>query len=63
MDAKRKKDEQDLIWWLLNVPDWKKYEDWVLDPKNKEFVDDLKEMCKEKAHIRINLDDLEEESE
>jgi len=61
MDKKRKQEEDDLVWWLINVPRLGKYEEWVLDPKNKEFVDDLRVMLKEKAHIRIDLDELDKD--
>jgi bifunctional DNA-binding transcriptional regulator/antitoxin component of YhaV-PrlF toxin-antitoxin module len=36
-----------------------KEEQWLLDPKNKAIVQELKKALKQKAHISINLDDLE----
>jgi len=36
-----------------------KEEQWLFDPKNKAIVDELRAALKEKAHIRINLDELE----
>lgn len=34
-------------------------ERWLFDPKNKELVQELKNALKQKAHIRIDLDELE----
>lgn len=57
----KKQTRSDIMSWLLNVPKWKRYEEWMLDPNNKPLVDELKEALKEKAHIRIGLDELEKE--
>jgi len=49
-----------ISWLFLDGPSLEPYEKWILDPKNKPFIDELKESLKEKAHIRIDLDELEE---
>lgn len=41
---------------VLEVP---KEERWLLDPKNKALIQELKKALKQKADISINLDDLE----
>ena len=41
---------------VMEVP---KEEKWLFDPQNKELVQELKKALKQKAHVSINLDDLE----
>ena len=46
---------------LEPVQEIHKGEEWFFDPKNKAIVDELKAALKEKAHIRIDLSQFEEE--
>lgn len=62
MDKKQISISHPVIWWLLTEgPNLEPYEQWVLDPKNKEFVDELKGMLHEPDHIRIDLSQFEED--
>jgi len=54
-------DMDDVISDFLNNLALERHERWVLDPKNQDFVDDLKQSLKEIAHIKINLDELDDE--
>jgi hypothetical protein len=51
-----KKGETLILEPIKEVP---KEELWLFDPKNKELVQELKSALKQKAHIRIDLDELE----
>jgi len=52
----------DVVSWLLNDgPDLGRYEDWILDPKNKDALDALNLPLKERCHIVIDVDELEKE--
>jgi hypothetical protein len=44
---------------VMDVPE---EERWIFDPKNKEIVDKIKRALKQKANIRINLDDYDPSS-
>ena len=41
---------------VMDVPE---EERWIFDPKNKEIVEKIKRALKQKANIRVNLDDYE----
>jgi len=52
----------DVISWLLNDgPDLGRYEDWILDPKNKDALAELDLPLKERCHIVIDMDELDKE--
>lgn len=57
----KKKSIEDVIIDFLNSVSLERHERWIRDPKNKEFLDELKADLKENAHISIDVDDLEEE--
>lgn len=46
---------------LEPVQEIPKEEQWLFDPKNKTIINELKAALKEKAHIKIDLSQFEEE--
>ncbi|MGB8468296.1 MAG: hypothetical protein WCE21_04785 [Candidatus Babeliales bacterium] len=54
----RIKNEQIILDPIKEIP---KEEQWLFEPKNKHLLDELKKALKQKANLKINLDDLEKE--
>jgi len=61
--VKKQTSMDDVISDFINNLALESNERWLLDPKNQDIVDDLKEALKERAHIRIDLDELDEDDE
>lgn len=56
----KKKSMDEVIVDFLKAVSLDRHERWILDPKNKDFVDELKADLKENAHIKMDLDELED---
>lgn len=57
----KKKSIDEVIADFLDAVSLERHERWILDPKNKDFVDELRADLKENAHIKLDLDELDDE--
>jgi hypothetical protein len=57
----KKKGIDEVIADFLNAVSLERHERWILDPKNKDFVDELRADLRENAHIKMDLDEPEDD--